>query len=113
RHGGAPGYARTCGVPAAWKNLGHREKGARQGKCCSGGQEVWRLRLAELAAVLPDYLWKEGEPGDAVVSGISYDSRRVAPGHLFVCWRGQRHDGHQFAREAVDRRSEEHTSELQ
>lgn len=61
------------------------------------------MRLAELAAVLPDYLWKEGEPGDAVVSGISYDSRRVAPGHLFVCWRGQRHDGHQFAREAVDR----------
>lgn len=37
------------------------------------------------------------------ISGITYDSRRVAPGHLFVAWPGFRVDGHQFAAEAVAR----------
>lgn len=35
------------------------------------------------------------------VTGISYDSRRVAPGHLFFAFKGARHDGAAFAAAAV------------
>lgn len=38
---------------------------------------------------------------DIVPLGVAYDSRRVQPGDLFVCWRGERFDGHAFAAEAV------------
>ncbi len=38
---------------------------------------------------------------DVEILGISYDSRDVGPGHLFVCIKGERHDGHDFAGEAV------------
>ncbi|MGE3961571.1 MAG: UDP-N-acetylmuramoyl-L-alanyl-D-glutamate--2,6-diaminopimelate ligase [Dehalococcoidia bacterium] len=33
---------------------------------------------------------------------IRFDSRQVGPGDLFVCARGERHDGHDFARAAVE-----------
>ena len=95
-----------CSTADPWKKLGHREKGARQGKCCSrrtgrfGGRAIGRAGWS----VLPDAFTEgRGTAVTPVVSGISYDSRRVKPGDLFVCWRGQRHDGHQFAREAVRR----------
>lgn len=41
--------------------------------------------------------------GDAgvTVSGVVYDSRRVAPGSLFCCLRGATVDGHTFAEGAV------------
>ncbi len=39
--------------------------------------------------------------GDVVPAGLAYDSKRVEPGDLFVCWRGERFDGHAFADEAV------------
>lgn len=35
------------------------------------------------------------------VSGISYDSRRVEPGHLFVALRGEHADGHDYIEAAV------------
>ena len=35
------------------------------------------------------------------VSGLAYDSRRVEPGTLFFCVRGERADGHDFAPKAV------------
>ncbi|MDP2157223.1 MAG: UDP-N-acetylmuramoyl-L-alanyl-D-glutamate--2,6-diaminopimelate ligase, partial [Nitrospirota bacterium] len=35
------------------------------------------------------------------VSGISYDSRKVEPGHLFVAMQGERTDGHNFIEDAV------------
>jgi UDP-N-acetylmuramoyl-L-alanyl-D-glutamate--2,6-diaminopimelate ligase len=38
-----------------------------------------------------------------VVSGISYDSRSVKPGHVFFCIPGFAHDGHDFAGKAVAR----------
>src|SRR5262249_45046359 len=38
-----------------------------------------------------------------VVTGISYDSRRVERGHVFVALKGQHADGSAFAREAIDR----------
>jgi len=42
-----------------------------------------------------------GEPG-TVCSGVSIDSRTLAPGNLFVAVRGERFDGHDFAAAAVD-----------
>src|SRR5438445_1009386 len=41
--------------------------------------------------------------GDATVevSAVSYDSRAVRPGALFCCVRGERTDGHQYARAAT------------
>ncbi len=41
--------------------------------------------------------------GAASLSGVAVDSRRVAPGNLFVAIRGERVDGHDFAKEAVAR----------
>jgi UDP-N-acetylmuramoyl-L-alanyl-D-glutamate--2,6-diaminopimelate ligase len=43
-----------------------------------------------------------GEAGDRVVTGIAYDSRAVAPGHVFVALKGQHADGTAFARQAID-----------
>ena len=36
------------------------------------------------------------------ISGIASDSRRVRPGFLFLCLRGDRHDGHWHARQAIE-----------
>ncbi|HEY8531029.1 MAG TPA: UDP-N-acetylmuramoyl-L-alanyl-D-glutamate--2,6-diaminopimelate ligase [Limnochorda sp.] len=41
--------------------------------------------------------------GDPDVRRVRYHSQQVEPGDLFVCVRGFRHDGHQFAREAARR----------
>ena len=37
------------------------------------------------------------------ITGISSDSRNVKKGHIYVCLRGTRYDGHDFAAEAVRR----------
>src|ERR687888_436887 len=37
------------------------------------------------------------------ISNLAYDARAVQAGALFFCVRGERHDGHAFAREAVER----------
>ncbi len=56
--------------------------------------------------------------GACSFSGISIDSRTAVPGDLFVAIRGDRHDGHRFATEIVERGirgivvSEEKVSEL-
>jgi UDP-N-acetylmuramoyl-L-alanyl-D-glutamate--2,6-diaminopimelate ligase len=42
-------------------------------------------------------------PTPAQVLDLAYDARHVAPGALFFCVPGSRADGHDFAREAVDR----------
>jgi UDP-N-acetylmuramoyl-L-alanyl-D-glutamate--2,6-diaminopimelate ligase len=39
----------------------------------------------------------------AAVTGIAYDSRAVAPGHVFVALKGAHADGAAFARQAADR----------
>ena len=36
------------------------------------------------------------------ISGITYDSRNVRPGFVFVCITGFEVDGHKFARSAVE-----------
>jgi UDP-N-acetylmuramoyl-L-alanyl-D-glutamate--2,6-diaminopimelate ligase len=40
---------------------------------------------------------------EAEISGISYDSRKVAEGHLFVAIQGERFDGHDFIEDAIAR----------
>jgi UDP-N-acetylmuramoyl-L-alanyl-D-glutamate--2,6-diaminopimelate ligase len=37
------------------------------------------------------------------ISDLAYDTRAVGPGALFFCVPGERHDGHAFARNAVER----------
>ncbi|MDD3297547.1 MAG: UDP-N-acetylmuramoyl-L-alanyl-D-glutamate--2,6-diaminopimelate ligase [Firmicutes bacterium] len=39
---------------------------------------------------------------EVTVTGVSYDSREVKPGHLFVCVEGFNWDGHDFAKQAVE-----------
>lgn len=41
--------------------------------------------------------------GDAVIQGVSSDSRTVERGDLFLAFAGDHHDGHRFAREALRR----------
>ncbi|HEX6970938.1 MAG TPA: Mur ligase family protein, partial [Limnochordia bacterium] len=57
--------------------------------------------LEQLAAALPKRRLTRG--ASVPVSGICYDSRRVVPGDLFVCVRGLRYDGHDFAGEAASK----------
>lgn len=53
--------------------------------------------------------WRQGLPADArmavahldAVGAIRFDSREVEPGDVFVCIRGERADGHEFAASAV------------
>jgi len=40
-------------------------------------------------------------PPEVNVLGLSYDSRKVAPGYLFVCIPGLKTDGHQFVPQAI------------
>ena len=39
---------------------------------------------------------------NAIVSGITHDSRQVQPGDVFFCLAGAAHDGHRFAIEALE-----------
>lgn len=41
--------------------------------------------------------------GDAniLISSISHDSRQVTPGCLFICLKGDKHDGHKYAVDAI------------
>ena len=41
--------------------------------------------------------------GDVEISGISYDTRTIRPGELFVALTGYKTDGHRFLREAVEK----------
>ena len=38
---------------------------------------------------------------DTQISGISADSKHIMQGDLFVCFKGEENDGHDFAAEAV------------
>lgn len=57
-----------------------------------------------LAEVLSDIEGLEiGEIPRVPITGIAYDSRKVAPGNLFVGMRGEKSDGSRFFRDAVRR----------
>lgn len=55
------------------------------------------MRLSEMKSVLPGATLT----GDVEVSGISFDSRTVKPGDLFVALVGAKSDGHDFLHEAA------------
>ena len=42
-----------------------------------------------------------GSP-ELIISGVSQDSRRVAPGNLFLAWKGSEYDAHHFLPQAVE-----------
>ncbi|MCM1190882.1 MAG: UDP-N-acetylmuramoyl-L-alanyl-D-glutamate--2,6-diaminopimelate ligase [Butyrivibrio sp.] len=62
---------------------------------------VVAMRLAELFEKL-EYECVQGSM-DREVSGVVNDSRRVAPGSLFICIEGANFDGHRFAAEVVEK----------
>ncbi len=51
------------------------------------------LQGVEITGVLGD--------GKKVITGISYDSRKVKPGYLFVAMKGEKADGHDFIEDAA------------
>ncbi|MBX3220459.1 MAG: UDP-N-acetylmuramoyl-L-alanyl-D-glutamate--2,6-diaminopimelate ligase [Labilithrix sp.] len=60
------------------------------------------LTLAELARELPAKATVTGD-ASARIHGVQHDSRRVAPGDLFVVRKGETHDGRAFVAAAVAR----------
>src|SRR5262245_63480235 len=69
-------------------------------------REAALMRLAELVHGLPLLRFAAptpGDTGDPVVTGVTHDSRAVAPGDLFVAFQGQRFDGRAFAAAPVAR----------
>lgn len=55
--------------------------------------------LAELTALLPGAAIQGAR--ERTVTGIARDSRAVRPGDLFVCIRGESHDSHRYALDAL------------
>ena len=44
-----------------------------------------------------------GEADELDISGVSYDSRKVSPGNLFVCIKGAKFDGHDAAADVAEK----------
>lgn len=59
------------------------------------------MLLSDIAAVVPGL--RVSANADADVRRVTYDSRRVEPGDLFVAIRGLAEDGATFARDAIER----------
>jgi len=64
------------------------------------------MRLSSLLGALSDgrepIEWqRSGASGDPVIRGLTYDSRSVAPGDLFVALRGAVSDGHDYLEQAI------------
>jgi len=59
------------------------------------------MQLADL--IQPLEIISVSGPIDREIAGISYDSRRVAPGNLFVAIKGGQFDGHSFVEQAIDK----------
>ena len=50
---------------------------------------------------MPDRSPEKTSCADRDISGVSYDSRNVKNGDIFVAIRGEKNDGHQFIRDAL------------
>jgi len=88
----------TCVSAQKGKNGGVRAPGAHASTIPTVGASSSEVALSELARdVQGGTLY-----GDALVSGISYDSRKVLDGSLFFALPGSRTDGHDHARAAVE-----------
>jgi UDP-N-acetylmuramoyl-L-alanyl-D-glutamate--2,6-diaminopimelate ligase len=59
------------------------------------------MKIAELAGSVPGAELR-GDPGTEILN-LAYHTRDVAAGTLFLCVPGFRSDGHEFARDAVER----------
>jgi UDP-N-acetylmuramoyl-L-alanyl-D-glutamate--2,6-diaminopimelate ligase len=64
------------------------------------------MRLSSLLSALPGNLapldWqRHSSSDDPTIRGVRYDSRKVAPGDLFVALRGAHSDGHAFVDRAI------------
>ena len=59
------------------------------------------LRLGALSEAAGELLVRVTGAGETAISGLSYDSRAVGPGHLFFCIPGTVADGHEFAAAAA------------
>jgi UDP-N-acetylmuramoyl-tripeptide--D-alanyl-D-alanine ligase len=62
---------------------------------------VIRMTLGEIASITGGRL-VGADPGTAVTGPVEFDSRRIGPGGLFVAFRGENVDGHDFAAAAAD-----------
>jgi UDP-N-acetylmuramoyl-L-alanyl-D-glutamate--2,6-diaminopimelate ligase len=60
------------------------------------------MRLSSLLSALPDDMPPHSRGDDPVIRGVSYDSRAVAPGDLFVALRGENADGHAYLEQALE-----------
>jgi UDP-N-acetylmuramoyl-L-alanyl-D-glutamate--2,6-diaminopimelate ligase len=60
-----------------------------------------RVALATLLARLPGSIRVTGDAADVLIDSIATDSRRAAPGALFVAMRGEHVDGHDFLKQAI------------
>jgi UDP-N-acetylmuramoyl-L-alanyl-D-glutamate--2,6-diaminopimelate ligase len=59
------------------------------------------MKLGELLEALPECRVRGRR--DVEIAGVTLDSRTVRQGYLFVALRGQRHDGHSYIAEAMER----------
>ena len=63
------------------------------------------MRLSDLLDALPSRLAARGRAAgedDPIIRGVTYDSRGVSPGDLFVALRGENHDGHDYLAQALE-----------
>jgi len=59
------------------------------------------VTLGEILAALKGELISG--PGDLVIKGLSTDSRELKKGDLFIALKGERYDGHDFVKQAIDK----------
>ena len=59
------------------------------------------MKLTELVAHVPVVFTRV--VADQEITGVTNDSRRVAPGSIFVCVHGFKDDGHRYAGDALRR----------
>ena len=64
------------------------------------GAEIVQLRADEIARA-PGGDWVTNLPEGLVLRSLTTDTRRIAPGDLFVALRGERYDAHDFLDQAV------------
>lgn len=58
------------------------------------------MKLAELIDCLENRVVRQGDE-NADIKGLTYDSRQVGPGYMFVAVRGHSQDGHAYLEEAL------------
>ena len=62
------------------------------------------MKLSELLSAVPDTTYLEGADPD--ITAVLEESRRVTPGALFVARKGEKADGHDFIKSALERGAE-------